>query len=62
MYEPEHLEYCIKLAESGRLLVGQKCGMNIDASYGLDKFEEALEEATKYPGWGQMIEINPSKT
>jgi NADPH:quinone reductase-like Zn-dependent oxidoreductase len=61
MYEPEQLERCVKLAESGRLPLGKNCGMGIIASYGLDKFEEALDEATKYPGWGNVVEIVPSQ-
>jgi NADPH:quinone reductase-like Zn-dependent oxidoreductase len=61
MYEPEQLERCIKLAESGRLALGKNCGMDIIASYGLEKFEEALDEATKYPGWGNVVEIVPSQ-
>ena len=44
MYEREHAEQVIKLAESGRLLIGKEVGMEVANTYGLEKFEEAVNE------------------
>jgi threonine dehydrogenase-like Zn-dependent dehydrogenase len=60
MYEIDQVEQCIKLAESGRLPLGKRCGMQTVKEFGLDKFEEALDEAKKYPGWGNVVNIDPS--
>jgi D-arabinose 1-dehydrogenase-like Zn-dependent alcohol dehydrogenase len=59
MNEKEQIEQCIKLAESGKLLLGQKCGQGKVISFPLDRFGEALDEAAAHPGWGTVVTIAP---
>ncbi|KAF2670224.1 isopropanol dehydrogenase [Microthyrium microscopicum] len=60
MYERQQLEQVIKLAEYGRLPLGKHCGLKTVASFGLEQFEEALDEAKRYPGWAGIVNIVPS--
>jgi threonine dehydrogenase-like Zn-dependent dehydrogenase len=46
MYGREQLLQVIKLAENGKLPLGKRCGMETVAEFGLEKLEEALDEAS----------------
>jgi threonine dehydrogenase-like Zn-dependent dehydrogenase len=59
MNEKEQIEQCIKLAESGKLLLGQKCGQNTVINFSLERFIEALDEAALQPGWKAAVSLAP---
>ncbi|EPS38616.1 hypothetical protein H072_7631 [Dactylellina haptotyla CBS 200.50] len=60
MYSRDQMIQVIKLAESGRLPLGKRCGIQGVADFGLDRFEEALDEAAKHKGWGGVVNITPN--
>lgn len=59
MYNRKHALQLISMAESGILKVGEAAGISDVRSYGLDKINEALVEAEKFPGWGTQVVLEP---
>jgi hypothetical protein len=60
----EHLLQTIKLAESGKLLMGAKIGMENVGTYGLEDIGAALADAERtYEaiGWRDSVHILPHK-
>ena len=59
MYERVHILQAIKMLENGNLLVGKE-GAGIESqTFGLGKFEEALEAAAANKSWGSQTVLEP---
>ncbi len=58
MYDPEHVRGLIQMAESGILKLGEEGGLEVLASYPLEKYAEALEHA-KSSSAGKIVSVNP---
>lgn len=59
MFRREHQRGIIKLAESGLLKLGTAGGHNIEAAYGLDELQLALDKATDTSNLGSIVVLKP---
>ncbi|EFY92350.1 hypothetical protein J3458_000965 [Metarhizium acridum] len=58
MYEREHVRALIKMAESGVLKLGKAAGLEVIASYPLEKMDEALDKGLE-AGASELVVIGP---
>ncbi|PYH47033.1 putative isopropanol dehydrogenase [Aspergillus saccharolyticus JOP 1030-1] len=59
MYDRQHVQQLIQMAESGLLPLGRKAGVTQTEVFGLEQADEALEAASKLSGWGSHVVLKP---
>lgn len=59
MYDRQHVQRLIQMAESGLLPLGKNAGVTQTEVFGLEQVEEALEAASKLSGWGGHVVLKP---
>ena len=59
MYERDHIQRVVRLAEQGKLKLGAAVGKQFLGPYGLDQINEAMDVAEKNPGYSKAVVLTP---